>query len=264
MSRQIFSDPQRKRWKRLRRIIDVTAIVSTLVLVAFFLNVVRREQLPELLFPTQKRNYKALQERQHPDQKKLQRPARRKSNRKPVDIPLNSGEGLRAAYYVDDDPASYASLKAHIHQIDILFPVWLHAFDPTGNLMASTPFFPVSNYRVVDDKGVVHGVDPQNKVHDVIAAAKEDTEIVPLISNLNAVEGDWQPVIGQMLMDPQARLNLRTQLGKFLAASPWILKKFPTKPNPATLRLSASFTPISTPAIFASMSTRRPARPTTN
>jgi cellulose synthase/poly-beta-1,6-N-acetylglucosamine synthase-like glycosyltransferase/peptidoglycan/xylan/chitin deacetylase (PgdA/CDA1 family)/spore germination protein YaaH len=220
MSRQIFSDPQRKRWKRLRRIIDVTAIVSTLVLVAFFLNVVRREQLPELLFPTQKRNYKALQERQHPDQKKLQRPARRKSNRKPVDIPLNSGEGLRAAYYVDDDPASYASLKAHIHQIDILFPVWLHAFDPTGNLMASTPFFPVSNYRVVDDKGVVHGVDPQNKVHDVIAAAKEDTEIVPLISNLNAVEGDWQPVIGQMLMDPQARLNLRTQLGKFLAANP--------------------------------------------
>jgi hypothetical protein len=237
MSRQIFSDPQRKRWKRLRRILDVTAIVSTIVLVAFFLNVLRREQLPELLFPAQKRNYKALQERQRTEQKnRPARPARRKSNRKPVDIPLNSGEGLRAAYYVDDDPASYASLKAHIHQIDILFPVWLHAFDPTGNLMASTPFFPVSNYRVVDDNGTVHGVDPQNKVHDVIAAAREDTEIVPLISNLNAVEGDWQPVIGQMLMDPQARLNLRTQLGKFLAANPasrLTSKRSPMKPSPA-------------------------------
>jgi len=221
MSRQIFSDPQRKRWKRLRRIFDVTAVLSTIVLIAFFLNVLRREQLPELLIPQTKRNYKALQERQHSEQKaKNARPPRRKTNRKPVDIPLNSGEGLRAAYYVDDDPASYASLKAHIHQIDILFPVWLHAFDPDGNLMASTPFFPVSNYRVVDDHGVVHGVDPQNKVHDVIAAAKEDTEIVPLISNLNAVEGDWQPVIGQMLMNPQARLNLRTQLDKFLAANP--------------------------------------------
>jgi cellulose synthase/poly-beta-1,6-N-acetylglucosamine synthase-like glycosyltransferase/peptidoglycan/xylan/chitin deacetylase (PgdA/CDA1 family)/spore germination protein YaaH len=222
MNRQIFSDPQRKRWRRLRRIFDVTAIVSTVVLVAFFLNVVRREKLPELLFPQQKRNYKALQESQHNDQKaKNTRPARRKTGRKPVDIPLNSGEGLRAAYYVDDDPASYASLKAHIHQIDILFPVWLHTFDPNGNLMASTPYYPVSNYRVVDDNGTVHGVDPQNKVHDVIAAAKEDTEIVPLISNLDAANGgDWQPVIGQMLMNPQARLNLRTQMDKFLAANP--------------------------------------------
>ena len=41
-------------------------------------------------------------------------------------MPFNSGEGLRAAYYVDDDAGSYASLKNHIHQIDILFPVWLY------------------------------------------------------------------------------------------------------------------------------------------
>ncbi len=220
MSRQIFSDPNRKRWKRIRRIFDVTAIVSTIVLVAFFLNVLRREKLPELLFPQQKRNYKALHERQPELKAKNARPARRKTNRKPSDIPLNSGEGLRAAYYVDDDPASYSSFKAHIHQIDILFPVWLHAFDPDGNLMASTALYPASNYRVVDANGTVHGVDPQNKVRDAIAAAKEDTEIFPLISNYDAVRGDWQPVIGQMLLNPQARLNLRNQLDKFLAANP--------------------------------------------
>jgi hypothetical protein len=221
MNRQIFSDPQRKRWKRLRRIFDATAIVSTIVLVVFFLNVLRKEPLPELLLPVQKRNYKALQERRAIDKKaKLGRPARRKTNRKPSEIPLNSGEGLRAAYYTDDEPAGFASLKAHIHQIDILFPVWLHAFDPDGNLMASTSLFPVSNYRVVDDKGVVHGVDPQNKVRDVIAAAKEDTEIFPLMSNYDATKGDWQPVIGEMLLNPQARLNLRQQLDKFFAANP--------------------------------------------
>jgi len=44
---------------------------------------------------------------------------------KPGDVPLNSGEGLRAAYYVEDDPASYSSLKQHISQIDLLFPEWL-------------------------------------------------------------------------------------------------------------------------------------------
>ncbi len=224
MNRQIFSDPQRKRWKRLRRLFDVTAIVSTIVLVIFFLNVLRSQPLPELLFPVQKRNYKALQERRIHDKSartaRQGRPERRKTNRKPSEIPLNTGEGLRAAYYVDDDPASYASLKAHIHQIDILFPVWLHSFDPAGNLMASTALFPASNYRVVDDRGVVHGVDPQNKIRDVIAAAKEDTEIFPLMSNYDATSGDWQPVIGQMLLNPQARLNLRTQLDKFFAANP--------------------------------------------
>ncbi len=223
MNRQIFSDPQRKRWKRLRRLIDVTAIVSTIVLVVFFLNVLRREQLPELLFPVQKRNYKALQERRATEKNakaKAVRPSRRHTDRKPSEIPLNTGEGLRAAFYTDDEPAGFASLKAHIHQLDILFPVWLHSFDTEGNLMASTSLFPVSNYRVVDDKGVVHGVDPQNKVRDLIAASKEDTEIFPLISNYDAVRGDWQPVIGQMLLNPQARLNLRTQLDKFFAANP--------------------------------------------
>ena len=221
MNRQIFSDPQRKRWKRLRRIFDVTAIAATLVLVAFFLNVLRREQLPELLFPQQKRNYRALQERQRSEQKsKLARPSRRKTNRRPSEIPLNSGEGLRAAFYTDDEPAGFPSLKAHIHQLDILFPVWLHAFDVDGNLMASTSLFPVSNYRVVDDSGVVHGVDPQNKIRNLIAASKEDTEIYPLISNYDAVKGDWQPVIGEMLLNPQARLRLRTQLDKFFAANP--------------------------------------------
>ena len=37
--KQIFFDPQRKRWKRLRRILDITAVVSTLVLAGFIFNV---------------------------------------------------------------------------------------------------------------------------------------------------------------------------------------------------------------------------------
>ena len=73
---------------------------------------------------------------------------------------------------------------------------------------------------MVDDNGTVHGVDPQNKIRDLIKASKEDTEIFPLISNYDATKGDWQPSIGEMLLNPQARLNLRTQLDKFLAANP--------------------------------------------
>jgi len=61
--KQIFFDPQRKRWKRLRRIFDVTAVVFTLVLVGFIFNVLRGQQLPELLLPSLKHNYKALSDR---------------------------------------------------------------------------------------------------------------------------------------------------------------------------------------------------------
>src|SRR5664280_2726798 len=137
--KQIFFDPQRKRWKRLRRILDATAVLSTLVLATFIFNVLRFQQLPELLLPTTKHNYKAL-----PDRALLlrgakgQRPARRKTGRKPSEIPFNTGEGLRAAYYVQDDAASYSSFKEHVHQIDILFAQWFHVNAPTGTLMAIT------------------------------------------------------------------------------------------------------------------------------
>jgi hypothetical protein len=115
--KQIFFDPQRKRWKRLRRILDATAVLSTLVFAGFIFNVLRNQHLPELLLPTPRHNYKALPERSlvlHGV--RSQRLARRKTERKPSEIPLNSGEGLRAAYYVADDPASYSSFKEHVHQ----------------------------------------------------------------------------------------------------------------------------------------------------
>ena len=136
--KQVFYDPQRKRWKRLRRIMDALGVVSTVVLVIFFLSVVKRQTLPELLLPTQKRNYKALKEPAADALKKsAPRPARRKTHRRPSEIPLNGDEGLRAAFYTNDE-ASYSSLKAHIHQIDLLFPDWLHVFAPNGDLMAAT------------------------------------------------------------------------------------------------------------------------------
>ena len=68
MNRQIFFDPQRKRWKRLRRILDAVAVLSTVILVLFFLNVVKNQHLPELLLPTPKRNYRAIQEQRRCDQ----------------------------------------------------------------------------------------------------------------------------------------------------------------------------------------------------
>ncbi|HEX3471567.1 MAG TPA: glycosyltransferase [Silvibacterium sp.] len=218
--KQIFYDPQRKRWKRLRRLMDVLGVVSTVVLVIFFLSVVKRQTLPELLLPTQKRNYKALKEPVVDALKKsAPRPTRRKTHRRPSEIPLNGDEGLRAAFYTNDE-ASYSSLKAHIHQIDLLFPDWLHVFAPNGDLMAATSLYPVNLYNVVDKSGI-HGVDPQNKVQRVITAAKEDTEIFPMLNDYSPADSQWHgDVIGKVLKDPAARENLHHQIDKFLAANP--------------------------------------------
>jgi cellulose synthase/poly-beta-1,6-N-acetylglucosamine synthase-like glycosyltransferase/peptidoglycan/xylan/chitin deacetylase (PgdA/CDA1 family)/spore germination protein YaaH len=218
MSQQIFLDPDRKRWRRLRRVFDVVAVLSTLVLVAFFFSVIRRQALPELLLPAQKRNYKALKESPASLKGKTAKTARRRTHRRPSEIPLNTDEGIRAAFYVDDE-SSYSSLKQHIHQIDMLFPDWLHVTTAEGRLQAATPLFPVHIYDVVDAAGV-HGVDPENKVRRVIEGAKEDTEVFPMVNDYDVVTDTWGKNIGALMKDPVASASLRRQINTFLAGSP--------------------------------------------
>ena len=219
--KQVFYDPQLKRWKRLRRILDITGVISTVVLIIFFFSVVKEQRLPDLLLPTQKRNYKALKEQRVGDQlrKNALNSTRRKTHRRPSEIPLNADEGLRAAFYENDD-ASYSSLKAHLRQIDMLFPDWLHVTAGDGNLIASTPLFPVRLYNVVDKNGV-HGVDPEDKVHRLITVTKDDMEVFPMLNDYNPLTSSWDgDVIGSMLESPAARENLHIQIDKFLAANP--------------------------------------------
>ncbi|WP_433982973.1 hypothetical protein [Tunturiibacter empetritectus] len=115
MNRQVFYDPQRKRWKRLRRIFDVLALLGLVLGTIFVIGLMRMKPLPELFLRAQKRNYRALANQTTPQLKpgqKLHRSAHRKTDVKPGDVPLNSGEGLRAAYYVEDDPASLLFAEA--------------------------------------------------------------------------------------------------------------------------------------------------------
>ena len=212
--KQIFFDPQRKRWKRLRRLFDISAVVLTLVLAGFIINVLHNQHLPELLLPVPKHNYKALPE--HSLLSKGQRPPRRKSDRRPSDIPFNSGEGLRAAYYVQDDAASYSSFKEHIHQIDMLFPEWLHVDAPLPTLLA------VDNdthheYPILDG-ATVHDPDVGNKIRHTIQAAREDTEVFPHLNNYNPNTQSWDPAIASMLADPAKTNELRRQLVVFLTS----------------------------------------------
>jgi peptidoglycan-N-acetylglucosamine deacetylase len=132
---------------------------------------------------------------------------------------LNQDEGLRAAFYQNDEP-SYSSLKQHIHQIDMLFPDWLHVTAANGDLIGATPEFPIRLFKVVDKQGV-HGIDPENRVSRLITAAREDMEVFPMLNDYDPATGDWNgDAIGKLLEDPAARDRLHIQLDKFLAANP--------------------------------------------
>ncbi len=218
--RQIFFDPGRKRWKRLRRILDALAVLSTLVVAAFIFNVFRVQHLPELLLPIPRHNYRALPDDRSILQRaaKSQTSAHRKTDRKPSEIPLNAGEGLRAAYYVQDDAASYSSLKEHVRQIDMLFPQWLHVDSPQGTLMAMSGDN-LHEYPVIDGL-TIHDPDDQNKVKRAIQEARTDTEIFPALNNYNPHTQSWDTGVGDVLMDPAKSASFLHQIMRFLGAYP--------------------------------------------
>ncbi|MGH9588878.1 MAG: glycosyltransferase [Terracidiphilus sp.] len=215
---QIFFDPGRKRWKRLRRVLDVFAVLFTLILTGFIFNVLHTQHLPELLLPVPRHNFKALPDRSPLLRIRGKHLDHRKTTRKPSDIPLNTGEGLRAAYYVQDDAASYSSLKEHIHQIDMLFPQWLHVDSPNGTLMAMS----ANNLREfpVIEGNVIHDPDYSNKIKNLIQAAREDTELFPHINNYNPHTQKWDSGVGEVLEDDDKSAALVSQLMRFLTAFP--------------------------------------------
>jgi cellulose synthase/poly-beta-1,6-N-acetylglucosamine synthase-like glycosyltransferase/peptidoglycan/xylan/chitin deacetylase (PgdA/CDA1 family)/spore germination protein YaaH len=216
MNQQVFYDPQRKRWKRLRRIFDLLALLGLVLGSVFVVGLMRMKPLPELFLQAQKRNYRALAN-QSAAAFKFRRSAHRRTDLKPGDVPLNSGEGLRAAYYVEDDPASYSSLKQHISQIDLLFPEWLHVITPDGKLNAYAA--DNSPYAVVDH-GAVRQVDREAKVARTVAANHVNLDIFPLVDNLDPRKGQWIPEIGNFLSDQALRTSFIQQVNTFLAANP--------------------------------------------
>ena len=216
MTKPVFYDPQRKRWKRLRRIIDILALLGLVLGSIFIVGLLRMKPLPELLLQAQKRNYRALVDRTSAAVK-LRRSAHRRTDLKPGDVPLNSGEGLRAAYYVEDDPASYSSLKQHIAQVDLLFPEWLHVITSDGKVNAYAP--DNTPYPVIDH-GTVHQVDRESKVARTIEENHVNLDIFPLVNNYDPRKGLWVPEIGDFLTNSTARTRFVQQIHTFLAANP--------------------------------------------
>lgn len=215
MAKPVFYDPRKTRWKRLRRIADAVGLTITLLIIFFVWTVLRPSDMGSLQLAEQKKPYRALiqKERRHP----RPRPVARKSNKKPTQVVLNSEEGVRAAFYVTWDAASFSSLREYVHQIDILYPEWLHVLTPDGKLQGIDPNNKL--FDVIGPSASVRSVD--DKVMKFLKQENAETEVLPLVNNFDPTsggEGRWMPEVGAFLNSPAARANFRQQVDAFLAS----------------------------------------------
>ena len=241
MAQPVFYDPRRARWRRLRRLLDVSGVVLSAIIIVFIYTAVRSEPLPKLLLQFQKHPYHALRENEREKAKErraqLLRRTHRHSKLAPSEVELNTDEGIRAAFYVPWDAASYSSLREYARQIDLLYPVWLHVLTPDGRVQSiDEQSWPPRTFDVVQN-GVVHPID--DKVMKFLKSEDTGTEVFPLVNNSDGA--NWVD-ISAFLNNANARALFRQQVATFLASDKYHglmvdFEDFPVKAQPAYLEL---------------------------
>ncbi len=211
MSKPIFFDPDRRRWKRIRKSIDVTVVVLSLLVVFFALTVVRKTNIPTILLADQKKNYRAL--KLNEPKKPLRRGTHRKTLIPASQVVLNSGEGIRGAFYVTWDAASFSSLREYIHQLDFVFPEWLHVLGADGRLQAVSE----SNtlYDVIRNG---HAADIDPKLMPMIKSTNAQVDVLPMVNNFDPITNEWRSDIAKMLDSKEGRERFRQEVSTFLAS----------------------------------------------
>jgi cellulose synthase/poly-beta-1,6-N-acetylglucosamine synthase-like glycosyltransferase/spore germination protein YaaH/peptidoglycan/xylan/chitin deacetylase (PgdA/CDA1 family) len=216
MAGPVFYDPRRARWKRLRRLFDVVAVFVSALVIFFAYTALRDEPLPELLFSPQKRAFKALKESEKQKARERLKRAAARSHRKSKlaasQVKLNQEEGIRAAFYVPWDAASFSSLRDYARQIDILYPDWLHVLTADGRIQGideqTSKFFDVvqgNTVRQVDDR-----------VMPFLNSEVPSMEVFPMVNNFDGNE--WVGTISDFLNNPDARASFRHQVSQFLSS----------------------------------------------
>jgi peptidoglycan-N-acetylglucosamine deacetylase len=243
MAKQVFYDPKQARWKRIRRVFDAAAITLTLLVIFFIYSALRSEPLPDLSWLAEKRPYHRLKQDEEKKAREKRRLAtlaraghRRQPRKHPSQLTLNSEQGVRAAFYVSWDAASFSSLREYARQIDLLFPTWLQVLSPDGHLQAADPetntMFDVvrgRSVRPIDDK-----------VMPFVKSEGTNMEVFPVVQNFDGT--DFVPGVGDFLNNPQARARFRREIALFLASDRYRglmidFESFPKKAQPGYVAL---------------------------
>src|SRR5258707_12867268 len=123
----IFYDAERVRWRRTRRVVEISGVLLTLLLAYYFVTIAVSVELTWGILPDTKPGFHPLKS------KKKAAPVRERRRRVQNigSIPA-SYDPVRDEFYVSWDPNSLASLKKHYKDIDLLIPEQLHAVTPNG------------------------------------------------------------------------------------------------------------------------------------
>jgi cellulose synthase/poly-beta-1,6-N-acetylglucosamine synthase-like glycosyltransferase/peptidoglycan/xylan/chitin deacetylase (PgdA/CDA1 family)/spore germination protein YaaH len=199
----IFYDSEKVRWRRTRRILEVSGGLLTLLLIYFFLTIAGSVELPAALLPDTRPIYHSIKKKQL--KPVVQREGRHKRVANIGQVPAKY-DPLRAAFFVSWDPNSLASLKKHYKDIDLLMPEQLHAVTPDG---AITVVDYERNQTVKASPGEALSRLQQDKLHQWMRSLNPPVEL-PMMGLLNNYDGAvWRvKEMAELLADPAARSRL--------------------------------------------------------
>ncbi len=207
----IFYDEKRRRWFFTRRALEIGGALFTLLLLTFFLSVLRKVTLPSLLLPSTMPMRRPVVERAA--KKPAVRPGRQHRVATLGKVPPQP-DPIRAAFYVAWDPNSLASLKKHDKDIDLLISEELHSISADGTL------------TVVDGDNHLHEhvdaaeatrVMSGDKMHlwmqsmRAVPGSNFDLAVMGLINNSDATTFQTHE-LAPLLANPAARKRLETEM----------------------------------------------------
>jgi peptidoglycan-N-acetylglucosamine deacetylase len=187
----IFYDQERRRWRRTRRVLEITGGLFTLILIVFIINVFRKPGLPDILAAATHWNVHAIPAKLKP---KVVRQGRKRKVAALGKLPQNY-DPLRAAFYVSYDSTSLASLQQHYHDIDLLIPDILHAGAADGRL----------------------DVEQDPKLSSWMQTSQVELPIMAMVNNYDGKDWLVKPM-AEMLANPVARQKLSKSLTDFATA----------------------------------------------
>src|SRR5713101_3925488 len=210
----IFYDAERVRWRRTRRVMEVTGALLTLLLAYFFVTIAVSVDLPAGLLPETKPGYHSLKLKKKPV------PAREGRHRRVANIGTvpASYDPLRAAFFVSWDANSLASLKKHYKDIDLLIPEQLHAVTPDGALTIVD--YERGQNTVKASPAEAISLLKDDKLHQWMKSFNPPIEL-PMMGLVNNYDGvEWRiKEMAQLLASPAARRNLARDIVEYAVES---------------------------------------------
>ncbi len=199
----IFYDAERVRWRRTRRVMEISGVLLTLLLAYFFVTIAISVELPAGLLPDTRPKYQALKSKKKPVPTREGR-KRRVANMGTVPA---SYDPLRAAFFVSWDPNSLASLKKHYKDIDLLIPEQLHAVSADGALTIVDYEHGQNTVKATPAEAITLLKD--DKLHQWMRSFNPPIEL-PMMGMLNNYDGvEWRiKEMAQLLASSAARQRL--------------------------------------------------------